>query len=328
MQQNKADLLINVFKELPEVSRISKSIYVSSIGDTWSDKMKYDNPQDSVTLYYNYIDSAYIPLHDLKLLAGSNLHSPLSGKSIDAGIIINEKTLQWMGIENPADAIGEEITLGGEKLTIKGVVKDFHYNTLNFPIGNFAFRYYEDLAYTWAGVVNLKIQTDDLPGFMDKLEAAWKKVDPVHPIQAEFYDEKIAQAYDELVGLVKIIGFLAFLAISIASLGLLGIVVSSTESRFREISIRKVFGATKINLIYLVSRSFILLLLIASAIAIPAAYYLFDAVIFENQTYRTPVGFFDLFAGSGVVIAIALLAIGSQTIRVARSNPAEVLKNE
>ena len=129
---------------------------------------------------------------------------------------------------------------------------------------------------------------------MSKIEEAWKKVDPVHPLNATFYSEKIEKAYDEMSGMVQIIGFLAFLSISIAAMGLLGMVVFTTETRLREISVRKVFGATEGNLIILMSKGFIFLLSIASLIAIPSAYLLFDKMIFDKIAYRAPLGFVDL----------------------------------
>ena len=104
--------------------------------------------------------------------------------------------------------------------------------------------------------------------------------------------------------------------------------VFTTETRLREISVRKVFGATEGNLIILMSKGFIFLLSIASLIAIPSAYLLFDKMIFDKIAYRAPLGFVDLFSGTLIVLSIALLAISSQTVKVARVNPAKTLRND
>ncbi len=167
-----------------------------------------------------------------------------------------------------------------------------------------------------------------MPATVSRLQAAWKKIDAVHPFEARFYDEEIQRAYAELSAIIKIIGFLAFLAISIASLGLLGMVVFTTETRLKEISIRKVLGATEGRLIFLLSRGFLYLLIAAGAVAIPLTWLLFDQVLFADIVYRAPIGFIELFSGALAVIGIALLAISSQTIRVARANPAETLGRE
>jgi putative ABC transport system permease protein len=326
---NQPDVVMKEFAELPEVKQMSKSIYVTAVGMQWSGNVRYNDPTDSSTVYYNYVDENFIQLHGVQLLAGENFKPSPAAESNDVGVIINEKLLKWMNLNDPQKAIGEEIFLDGEKVKVVGVVKNFHHSTIQNPIDNFVFRYYSNkVAVSWGGVINLKVQSDDLPGFMTKLEYAWKKADPVHPIEAKFYDDKIKDAYDELSGMVKIIGFLAFLAISIASMGLLGMVVFTTETRLKEISIRKVMGASEGNLIVLMSRGFILLLALASLIAIPSIYLLFDQVIFSSINYRAPIGFIDLFAGTFVILAIAMVAISSQTVRVARVNPATTLRNE
>ena len=328
LQGNKSELVLKELAELPEVKQASKSMYVTAVGMQVSGNVRYNDPTDSSTVYYNEVDENFIPLHNMKLLAGENFKASVSGNANDAGVIINEKLLKWMNLKDPQKAIGEDIFLDGEKIKVIGVMKDFHYSTIQNPIENFVFRYYAKDPVSWSGVINLKIQSDDLPAFMTKLDYAWKKVDPIHPIEAKFYDDRIADAYDELSGMIKIIGFLAFLAISIASMGLLGMVVFTTETRLKEISIRKVLGASEGNLIILMSRGFIFLLAIASLIAIPSIYLLFDQVIFESINYRAPIGFIDLFAGTFVVLSIAVLAISSQTFRVARINPATTLRNE
>ena len=163
---------------------------------------------------------------------------------------------------------------------------------------------------------------------MDKIQAIWKKIDKVHPLEAKFYEDHIHDAYGKLSWIIKIIGFIAFLSICIASLGLLGMVIFTTETRLKEISIRKVLGASEANLVFLMSRGFIVLLLLSSMIAIPCAYYFMDQVVLAKHVYRAPIGPMDLLIGTLAVMSIAVLMLGTQTLKVARSNPAEVLKNE
>lgn len=163
---------------------------------------------------------------------------------------------------------------------------------------------------------------------MAKIESTWKKIDRVHPFQAEFYDEAIEEAYSEFSVQIKIIGFLSFLAISIASMGLFGMVVFTTETRIKEISIRKVMGASSGSLIYLLSRGFLSLLSISALIALPITYFFFEKIVLRKFPYHTPVQITELFVGLLAVLMIAFIMIGSQTMKAARSNPAEVLKSE
>ena len=163
---------------------------------------------------------------------------------------------------------------------------------------------------------------------MAKIESVWNVVDPVHPLKAKFYDEAIEEAYSELSVMIKIIGFLSLLAISIASMGLFGMVVFATETRIKEISIRKVMGASSENLVYLLSRDFLVLLSIAALVAVPFTYTYFEKYVLTNFPYHEPVHIVELFIGFFAVLAIAFLMIGSQTMKAARSNPARVLKSE
>jgi putative ABC transport system permease protein len=204
-------------------------------------------------------------------------------------------------------------------------MQDFHYGKVDNLIEPAAFMFWTpgDEA-----VINAKIKSRDMPETMAKIESTWKKIDRVHPYKAEFYDEAIEEAYSEFSTMIKIIGFLSFLAISIASMGLFGMVVFTTATRLKEIAIRKVMGASDGNLVYLLSRGFLLLLSISALIALPVTYFFFEKFVLTNFPYHTPVQIVELFAGLLAVLVIAFIMIGSQTMKAARSNPVEVLKSE
>ncbi|MFZ6009244.1 MAG: ABC transporter permease, partial [Bacteroidota bacterium] len=325
LQGNKPDALIKELSEIPEVSMISKSQMVTSVGNYWGSSMKYNDPKDSASVWYNKVDENYLPLHGHRIIAGRNLKAKVNNEETE--VLVNEQTLKRfdIGQRKPEKALGEFITVDGRKLEIVGVLRDFHYGKVDSQIEPVIFRYGGDGD---ARLVNVKIQSKNLPATMETIAAKWKKVDPVHPLEARFYDDLIEEAYQEFSVMIKIIGFLAFLAISIASLGLLGMVVFLTETRIREISIRKVLGATEGNLIYLLSRGFLLLLLIAAGIALPVTYIFFEQVVLPNFAYHEAIAISDLIIGAGAVMLVALVMIGSQTLKVAHSNPAQVLKSE
>jgi ABC-type antimicrobial peptide transport system permease subunit len=163
---------------------------------------------------------------------------------------------------------------------------------------------------------------------MARVEEAWKKVDKIHPVDARFYDEALETAYLGFSSLIHTIGVLAFLTISIASMGLFGMVVFTSETRLKEISIRKVMGASVGSLVVLLGRNFLLILGLSAAIALPSTYFVLDRVFLPRFPYHNPIGMMELFIGFLGVLLIAFLMIGTQTIKAARSNPAEVLKNE
>jgi len=338
LQGNAPEILTDKLQALPEVTGISQSKIVTSVGNAWGAFVKYKSSRDSSLVFNNIIDANYIPLHDYQLVAGTNFITRPLTKDAVSEVIVNEKTLRLLNIANgdPQKAIGEEVflfnRLTNKKLTIVGVIKDFHYGTLNEEIKPVAFTYLTPDAYIRPdkkdGLLNVRLSTEDPIADVEKIKQVWKSVDPIHPFDGEFYDDQIEDAYKELSAMLKIIGFLSFIAISIASLGLLGMVVFTTETRLKEMSIRKVLGATSGSLVFLLSRGFIILLATSALIALPVTYIFFEKVILTRFPYHDPIGVIELFGGLIAVLAIAFIMIGSQTMKAARSNPAEVLKRE
>lgn len=326
LQGNKSNLLIKELEELPAISGISTSRIVTSLGSIYGMQIKYNHAQDSAGVWLNVVDDRYLPLHKHQFLAGKNFRAIPSGE--ESEVIVNEQVLRQFNIgeRDPNKALGEQLLIpGGKKLTIVGVVSDFHYGTLEKKIEPMIFRYASEETY---GYVNVKITSTDLPATLAGIEKAWKKIDKVHPLEATFYDDQIEEAYSQFSVMIKVIGFLAFLTICIASMGLFGMVVFTTETRLKEISIRKVLGASEGTLVYMLGKGFVMLLVLSAAVALPTTYFFFDKVVLVNFPYHQPISIIELLNGFFLVAIIAFLMIGYQTLKAARNNPAEVLKNE
>jgi len=338
LQGNNPEIVIDKLQALPEVVGVSQSKLVTSVGNAWGAFAKYKGSRDSTLLYSNIIDANYIPLHEYKLVAGQNFITRPLTKDATSEVIVNEKALRLLNIGNgdPSKAIGEEIFLNNHmtqrNLTIVGVIKDFHYGKLDEEIRPVAFTYLTPDLFIRPdkkdGLVNVRVSTDDPVATMSKIREVWSSVDKVHPFEGKFYSDEIEDAYKELSAMIKVIGFLSFIAISIASLGLLGMVVFTTETRLKEMSIRKVLGATAGSLVFLLSRGFIILLATSALIALPITYFFFENIVLTRFPYHDPISVTELFGGLLAVLAIAFMMIGSQTMKAAQSNPAEVLKRE
>lgn len=329
LQGNRANVLINELEQLPEVKMISRSSVVTSIGSYWGNYVKYGkNPNDSISLGINQIDEYYIPLHKHKLIAGRNFAFK-ADSAAETEVILNRDALKQLNIapQNPREAIGETILVNGKALQIIGVLEDFNYSRANEKVGSgkaVMFRYDKKITQ-W---LNVKIESTDLLATYERIEKIWKKVDSINPFDGKFYDEQIAQSFSGLKATVKVAGFLAFLAICIASLGLLGMVIYTTEVRIKEISIRKVMGAGEFSLLLLLGKNFFLLLMLAGVIGITLCALFFETMVFTHVANSAPLNLTEMLLG---VLAVWLLAgsmIASQTLRVARTNPAEVLKAE
>lgn len=312
-----------IFERIPEVEQIAKSSHVLSVGSTWGTQMFSEDQLDSGSVYYSRVDHKYIPMMGHEFLAGANFTAKDKVEK-EESIILNETALKRFNLGTPEEAIGKVVKFDSKNLMISGVVKDFHNQKLGSEINPFAFRHNPEEVF----VLNLKIRSTDMIATRDKIKAAWDEFDEVHEFNASFYDDNLENAYEEFAILYKIVGFLAFLTICIASLGLLGMGVYTAETRLKEISIRKVLGASEKSLVGLLSKSFMLLLIIAAAIAMPIAYFLFDSLILASIAYRAPIGVLEMSLGVLIIFAIGFVTIGSQTWKAARSNPSQTLRTE
>ena len=324
---NKADHLKKELAEMPEVKSVSTSSIITSLGNYWGTNVKYINPQDSAFVNYNFIDEHYLPLHGHKLIAGRNFNSK-GTDVVESEVIVNEKILYRFNIANQdaRKAIGEIVTVNGKKMEVIGVVKDFQFGkSIDKEINGFMFRYSNS---SNARYVNAKVLSKDWPATFAKIEAAWKKIDDVHPLEATFYNEQIESSYRDFSSRIKVIGMLSFLAVCIATIGLLGMVVFTTETRLKEISIRKVLGANEGNLVVLLSKGFLASLAVAALISLPATHFFFAKYVLDEYADGAPPALTEMLLGTAMVMFIAFIMIGSHTLHASRANPADVLKNE
>jgi putative ABC transport system permease protein len=328
LQGNKADLIRKDLAELPEVKGISQSAMNPGIGHYWATTMTYSkSPNDSISVNYNLIDENYLPLHNHMLIAGRNF-SPKEIDSLETEVIVNENVLSRFNItdKDPAEAIGEVLKIDGKDMQIIGVIKNFQYGKAIDRVNAFeiAFRY----SHTNSDLLNVQIESTDILETYAKIEAIWKKHDDVHPFDAKFFQDQIEESFNGIKASIKVAGFLAFLAIVIASLGLLGMVVFTTQSRIKEISIRKILGANDATLLYLMGKGFVVMLSIAIAIGLPVTIIFFEQVALPNFGNHAPLSILEMVAGVCCILLIALAMIFTQAIKVTRLNPANVLKAE
>ncbi|WP_420582008.1 ABC transporter permease [Reichenbachiella sp.] len=322
LQGNNHQLLRDAFAAVPDVKSISRSHHILHSTMTHLKDGKYKDPLDSAQVHINFIDEFYLSNHQFSLIAGENFKYR-SDSTEEQHVIVNEKLLERFDIDL-LNALGEKIVLEDKKLTILGVVKNFNHSTLDAPIAPFAFRY-DPTKYRY---LNLAIHSDDYIATLDRLEKVWRNFDELHPFSATFYDDEIDRAYMMFSMLIKAVGFLAILAISIAAMGLLGISVYAVETKIKEISIRKVMGASSIKLVYMLSKGYVWLLLVATLISAPLTYFIVNEFIIAEFAYLAPMTIWDVLGGLIVVFMIGLVMIGFQTYRAAQTNPADTLRNE
>jgi putative ABC transport system permease protein len=229
------------------------------------------------------------------------------------------------GFVDAESAIGQNIIgEGGIDLQVIGVVRNFHFRPLNYQIGPLAFRYDPEsismLSISYSGDRELLEQ---------KIGSVWHGIDPVHPIEMQTMTEDIDKAYSDsgFTDVIVVLGYIAFIAISLACLGMLGMAMYTTQTRVKEIGLRKALGASVPSVVMLLSRSFLILIGIGIAIGTPIAYFLGNMLI-SNYAYRIVITPLMMLSGITLLLVMGVITVSSQTIAAARKNPVEALRYE
>jgi len=237
------------------------------------------------------------------------------------GFVVNGSAAKLMGFKNP---VGETIHWVGYNFTIIGVIKDMVIQSPFDPVVPAIFY----LAPWRIGVLNIKINPRVSASYaLGKIETAFKKYCPSEPFAYKFADDEYARKFatEERVG--QLASFFAVLAIFISCLGLFGMASFMAEQRIKEIGVRKVLGASVFNLWGLLSRDFVVLVIISVLIAAPAAYYFMHNWL-QNYQYRTEITWWIFAVAGAGALVVTLATVSFQAIRAALMNPVKSLRTE
>ncbi|PIQ21941.1 MAG: hypothetical protein COW65_06075 [Cytophagales bacterium CG18_big_fil_WC_8_21_14_2_50_42_9] len=323
LQNINPQLFKSEYGKLPAVQRVSMSSHILGINAADERYLKTANQLDSIAASSMAVDEAFIANLQLVLLAGKNFSdNKLENARL---ILVNEEFVKILNLKEPFAALGKPIVFkDGSKFRIAGVLKNFHYSGLKEAIQPFFFEYNPD-KFNYA---NLRLTAGNAIGGLTAMEKLWKKIGGEGTFTAQLFSDEIKDAYSFYNMIMKLWGFLGLLAITVACLGLLGMVSFTTKRRVKEISIRKVMGATAESLLLLLSKDFVILMVIASVITIPVIYFLFDYLLVSIQHYSIHIGFTEIFVSLFIMLFLGLATILSQTWRAANANPADNLRTE
>jgi putative ABC transport system permease protein len=316
------DVLRNHLTALPGVQNVSFASSIpggGGLGSTWAHQ---PGLEDSVQVTQMFIDAQYLQAMKMQLVAGATF--PGNPGLTEKYIIVNETLLEQFHLGTPHDALGKVLAVDQDnELRIVGVVKDFNFSPLHDKIESFFFR--NDPARFQ--VANVRLSGLDGIETLLQIERAWNKVS-AEKFEAYFLDDQLKESLKGFLSMVKIFGFLGLVAITVSALGLLAVVISAAETRTREMGIRKVMGATAVQLAGTLSYGFLRLVAIGALLAIPFAYLMFDKVFLSMIYYRTPIEPAEILLSILLLFSLVALVIGSQTLRVARINPVDTLRAE
>ena len=280
-----------------------------------------------------FADYNFIEIFGLELIAGRDFSKEIvsdqgifeEGKPGQVTTILNESALRQLGW-TAEEAIGKQIVRDPNAkdwiATVIGVVKDFHFESLTQEINPIAIILLEEYSF-----LSVKLKRDDLAGGIQAVEAKVKQFAPDVDFTYNFLDESFKEQYAYEQQLGQVLNFTSFLAILIACLGLFGLAAFMTAQRVKEIGIRKTLGASTANIVFLLSKDFTKLVLIAVIIAIPVGWYATNIGLM-NFAYRID-NTYDVFVLSLILaLLVAFLTVSFHTLKVALKNPAKTLKVE
>lgn len=271
------------------------------------------------------VDDNYISNLDLRFVSGKNFDATEQGQ-LEKHVILNEAALTQFGFADRVEAIGKTIFVDDSvMLQVIGVVKDFHFRPMNSKIGPLALRYKtNDLNFLSAKIVSSQKET-----VIASLQTIWKKLDPIHTIDYMMLEEEIDDAYRQagMKDILIIVGYITFLAVTLACLGMLGMAMYATQIRVKEVGVRKVMGASVIDVVLLLSTSFMLLIGLAVAIGVPVSIFL-GGFFLDLYAYKIEITPSLILTGISLIAVLGLLTICSQTIKAAISNPVRSLRYE
>jgi putative ABC transport system permease protein len=295
---------------------------------TWADRSsdykRYRQDEPFVMRDF-LVDDNYISQLELTFLAGTNFKANEEGDR-EKHIILNETALPRFGFSDPVSAVGQSLyTNDSVMLQVIGVVKDFHFRPMNNQINALGLRY-NAKAF---GYLSIKINPDKKTEVMASIQSIWKKLDPIHAIDFAMMEEEIDDAYRQagMKDILIIVGYITFLAVTLACLGMLGMAMYATQTRIKEVGIRKVMGASVNEVTVLLSKSFMMLIGIAVLIGVPISIYIGNLFL-ELYAYKVEITPLLLLSGISLIALLGLVMICSQTIKAASSNPVKSLRYE
>lgn len=324
----KRKLFVQKLKTIPQIENVSLGGAPPASFNIHSTDVVYMDGKKEVRTVLQLLrgDEDYLGLYDIKLLAGRKLRNDTIHE-----YVINDTYRNVLGFKTPEEAIGKVLGQGESAVPIVGVMEDFNQYSLKVKIEPMAFigdwsRKY----YTQFNTIHIQLNDNNSENWsktIAKTEAIWKSIYPESDFKMQFIDETVAKFYKKESSMSKLLNWATGLSVLISCLGLLGLVIYTTERRVKEIGVRKILGATLVQLNVLLCKDFLVLVLIACVIAAPLAWYGLHNWL-QDYAYRADLSWW-IFMLSGLgMLFLALMVMSLKTIAVSNKNPVKSLRTE
>ncbi|MFY0606966.1 MAG: ABC transporter permease [Cyclobacteriaceae bacterium] len=323
LQNHEPDRIAQEFSQIPGIESVTFASHHPAVGRSYSVDLKRDTLEEPLELYYFYVDSKYVDVMELEIIAGNDFPETIIGDQ-EKFVLLNETAVKRLGYGTPNEAVNEIVVLNDDRrVTILGVVKDYHWEQLMKSIQPLALRIKSD-AYKMA---YFNISGSDKATINQKMEDKWSELDPNRTYKGGFLSEETDHFYQFLYDLGSILTLVSVIAISITGLGFLGMVSFHLQTRTKEIGIRKVLGASFGSITYSMTKGFLVMLGITSLIAIPLSIVI-NSLWINQMAVHAPISIMNVGPAILILIIIVGVTLISQVWKNTSNNPVEALRSE
>jgi len=313
-------------KQLSGVSKVALQWVPPMTGNGRGYQIKFNSSDLKATVVVQVAgNEEFIPLYGIKILAGRNLMHADSLKEI----VINENLSKLMGCKTPVDAIGKMLYWDDKPYPVVGVVADFHSRSFHDPISPLCLVNRPDRQLTLA--IKLSsiggLSSNSIKTSISEIKHLWEKEYPNGTFEYQFYDESLALLYQKDQQTATLVNTAMGITIFISCIGLFGLALFTAGKRAKEISIRKILGASFGNIAIMLSRDFVALVMIAFLIASPIAWY-FMSKWLQSFVYRINISWWIFLLAGAAAVLIALVTVSYQAVKAAIANPVKNLRTE
>lgn len=308
--------------QVPGVKSVTWSSNVPGDEIFWASGIRKLNADENTNIsgYIVGMDDDYVNAFRLKIIAGRNFDvNTVRNKNV----ILNRAMVEALDFPDPNSAIGEKVLQNRDTLEIIGVLENYHQMSLKEQVTPLVYRFTPN----FASFISLKLEGNNHQQILGQVEQAWKTHFPGNPMDYFFLDQFFNRQYESDKRFGNIFSMFTALAIFVACMGLFGLASFMTIQRTKEIGIRKALGSTSSEVVLLLSKGFVTLVLIANIIAWPLAWMIMNEWL-ENFPYRITINPVLFVIAGTVVVVIAFISVGFQTMQAARIIPASTLRSE
>lgn len=310
--------LKNELLKSPQIKSVSYSSGIPG-NPGYGSTAKLENGAREFEITHVMVDESFMELYDFQLVDGRSFDYDLAADKTGA-YLLNETAVKQIGWGDP---LGQSLEVWGKKGKVIGVVKDFHFESIKSEIGPIAFH----IAASNYRLVSIKLSTENIGETVGFLEEQWGQLMPERPFQFDFLDKRFEQYYEDERRFSTIMNIATALGLLLAVSGLFSLMAFLINKKAKEISIRKVLGATYLNVAKLFLNKLIGLGFVASALAIPVA-YIFAQQWLGGFAYRTNVSALSFLVAVFTVFSLVFLTVGAQVARSTTKNPVNTLRHE